>query len=472
MMIHVDASSTDTLTEQIVRGIQRLVDNRGIRPDTRLPSIRHFAVDHNVSKFTVVQAYDRLIASGYIESRQGAGFFVCRSIPSVKPTESGVRLDRAKDVLWLIRQQNMESSFRHLPGVGWVPPKWLETSGLDRAMREVSRRGTRSYFSGYGDPLGFSGLREDVCRRLAEFGVEASIDQILLTAGISGAIDLVGRYLVRPDDVVLVDDPGYYHVFGHMRALGAIVQGVPWTDTGPDLEALENLVRSLHPRMFITTSIVHNPTGRSISRGTAFRLLQIAEQYDFHIIEDDVDGPCHPNPPPRLASLDQLNRVIYVNGFSKALSPRLRVGLVAGSRGLIQDLADLKMLTQAASSEIVERVVHQVILGGHYRKHRAKLMNNLQRARDTAVRRLESIGMGSAGDDTHGLFAWMSAPGIPDTTTLTEGAARRGMLLAPGAIFSPTMTPSEKMRLNVAFCQGDETIRMLETVLNDHARGG
>ena len=465
MMVNIDTSRSDTLTDQVVNGIRCLVDNHGLRHETRLPSIRQFAADHNVSKFTVVQAYDRLVASGYIESRPGSGFFVCMPSRASEPSGRETRLDKANDVLWLIHQQTREHRFKYLPGVGWLPPKWLKDCGLDRAMRALSRAGGHAFISGYGDPRGFAPLREYTCRRLAEFGMEVPVDQILLTNGISGAIDLVGRHLVRPGDAVLVDDPGYFHIFGHMRTLDASVHGVPWTSTGPDLETLENLARTHQPRLFITTPIVHNPTGQSISQHTAFRLLQLAERYDFYIIEDDVDGPCNPNPPPRLAGLDQLNRVIYVNGFSKTLSPRLRVGLVAGHRDLIRDLIELKLVTQAASSELAERLVHEVILSGQYRKHRNKLFSNLQQARCRALRRLEAMGLGLGGDCTHGLFAWMDVPGVDDTVPLAEAAARRGMLLAPGAMFSPGMTPSRKMRFNVAFCQRDAMFRLFDTLL-------
>ena len=436
MLIHVDPSRGDSLTDQIVHGIQRLVDTRGLRAYSRLPSIRQFAADHNVSKFTVEKAYDLLVASGHIESRQGSGFFVSKPVQSVPPVDKGPRLDRADNVLWLIRKQAQAFRFKHLPGVGWLPPAWLEENGLGRAMRELSRRETRSFISGHGDAQGFAPLREDVSRQLAEFAVEAPPDQILLTNGTGDAIDLVGRYLIRPDDVVLVDDPGYLHAFGHFRALGAAVQGVPWNSDGPDLEVLESLVRAHRPRLFFTTSIAHNPTGRSTAQGSAFRLLKLAERHDFHIVEDDVDGPWHPEPPPRLASLDQLNRVIYVNGFSKALSPRLRVGFLAGHRDLVRDLLDLKLLTQAATSELAERLVHEVVVSGHYRKHRARLMGKLQRARDRALRRLEGIGLGPAEDGTHGLFAWMDVPGVADTTHLAEIAAGRDTLLAPGTLFT------------------------------------
>ena len=469
MLVHVNASHRDTLTEQVVSGIRRLVDNRELRPETRLPSIRQFAAEHEVSKFTVVQAYDRLVASGHIESRHGAGFFVCKPAQAVEPGERGVWLDKATDVLWLLRRQARELHFKYLPGVGWLPPLWLEDSGLDRAMRRVAFRGARSFLAGYGNPRGYTPLREDVRRRLTELGIDVHTDQILLTAGIVGAIDLVGRYLVRPDDVVLVDDPGYFQTFGHIRALGATIHGVPWTAAGPDLAELERMARTYRPRFFITTPIVQNPTGYSISQGIAFRLLQLAERYDFYIIEDDVDGTCHPNPPPRLASLDQLNRVIYVNGFSKALSPRLRVGFLAAHRDLVQDLVDLKMLTQTVTSEFSERLVHEVLIQGHYRKHRAKLLASLRKTRDEALRGLESIGLRLAGDDGHGLFAWMDVPGVADTVPLAEAAAKRDMLLAPGAIFSPDTTLSAKMRFNVAFCQSDGMFGRLDALLSEVA---
>ena len=471
MLIHIDPSHGDSLSDQIVQGIQRLVDTRGLRPHSRLPSIRQFAADHNVSKFTVEKAYDLLVASGHVESRQGSGFFVSKPAQFVPPVDGGLRLDRADNVLWLIRKQTHEFRFKHLPGVGWLPPAWLESNGLDRALRDLSRRETRSFICGYGDAQGYAPLREDVSRRIAEFAVEAPPDQILLTNGISDAVDLVGRYLIRPNDVVLVDDPGYFHAFGHFRALGAAVQGVPWNSAGPDLEVLESLVRAHRPRLFFTTSIVHNPTGRSISQGTAFRLVRLAERYDFYIVEDDIDGPCHPHPPPRLASLDQLNRVIYVNGFSKALSPRLRVGFLAGHRDLVRDLVDLKLLTRAATSELTERLVHEVIVSGRYRKHRASLMRKLQRARDRALRRLEGIGFGPAEDGTHGLFAWVDVPGLADSTHLAETATRHDTLLAPGAMFTADLGPTPKMRFNVGFCQSDELFRTLETLLSGGHRG-
>ena len=238
-----------------------------------------------------------------------------------------------------------------------------------------------------------------------------------------------------------------------MRALGANVYGVPWTDEGPDLERLEALAKAHHPRLYITTPIVQNPTGTSIAQGTMFKLLKLAERYDFHIVEEALYALCHPEAPPRLAGLDQLDRVLFTTSFSMILSPRLRVGFLAGHRDLLRDLADLKLLTQSATSEYAERLVCEVIDQGNYRKFRTRLFARIQKARIAAVRGLEALGLGPANDGTHGLFAWLDTPGVVDTTPLAEAAVERSLLLAPGTLFRPNMEPSPKMRFNVAFCQ-------------------
>ena len=465
-MIRIDPSQRGTLADQIVAELRRLVDEGELRPESRLPSIRRFATAHGVSKFTVVQAYDRLVASGHVRSRPGAGFFASRPARPVDPNGGGGRPGEENLDPWMVQDHTCGLHMKHWPGSGRLPSRWLEDGGLDRAMRRVLRRGANAILGTGGTPRGFNPLRGSVTRELAGLGIDAAPDQILLTNGITNGIDLVGRILIRPGDLVLVDDPGYPRTFEHLRALGASMKGVPWTGTGPDPEQLESIARTFGPRLLVTTPIVQNPTGRSFSEGTAFRVLQVAERYDFHVIENDVFGTLHPAPPPRLASLDQLNRVIYVNGLSRALSPSLQVGYLAGHPDLVRDLAELQLLTQAASAELTERLVHEVLAQGQYRKHLARLRSSIQFARDRALRRLEALGLGPAEDNAHGLFAWMEVPGVTDTQPLAEAALERGMLLAPGAMFSPDPTESTKLRFNVAYCQDPETLRRLGSLLD------
>ena len=157
-LTRIDPSRWGTLIEQIVSEIQRLVDERELRPETRLPSIRQFAAAQGISKFTVIQAYDRLAASGYIQSRPGAGFFVGRPVQWAEPSERDGGPDTANDISWYLRRQTNFRHLKHLPGFDWLPPKWLESCGLGRAMRRISRRGTRCFMDGYGDPRGYTPL--------------------------------------------------------------------------------------------------------------------------------------------------------------------------------------------------------------------------------------------------------------------------------------------------------------------------
>ena len=466
MLIDIDASRRGTLAEQIVQAIQRMVEQLELLPETRLPSIRRFAATHGISTCTVVQAYDRLAATGHIQSRPGSGFYVNALAQSAEPRDAGGCPGTATKVMELMHGRTNDFELEHLSGVGWLPPEWLEDCGIDRAIRRISRRASRSLLNGYSGPRGFEPLREALRRQLAALGIDAPTEQILLTLGATGGIVLIGRALVQPGDVVLVDDPGYCQTVGHMRALGATIRGVSWTHTGPDLEQLESLASDLSPKLFITTPIVHHPTGDSIALRTSFRLLQLAEHYDFHIVEDDVLGGLHPESPPRLAGLDGLNRVIYVNSFSKVLPPWLRVGYVAGRPNLVRDLVELKVLTQAMTSEFAEHIVYEVLVQGQYRKHLARLRAKLLQTRDWTVRGLESIGLVPCGDDVHGPFVWARVPGVTDTMQVAEAAVEHGMLLAPGTMFSPDRKPSSEMRFNVGFCQCPGMFRLLETLLN------
>ena len=451
MLVTIRPNDSLPLTDQIVRGIQRLVEQRHLRHGSRLPSIRQFALDHGISRFTVVQAYDRLVATGHVISRQGAGFFVDKpATDKVRRSQASVQLDKADDVLWLIRQQSKENRLAHLPGCGWLPPSWLDCAGLEKALRAVARMGGEHLMGGYGSALGCPLLRESIARHMGDIGVEADSEQVLMTHGIVGAIDLVCRYLVKPGDVILVDDPGYYQTFGHMQALGATVIGVPWTATGPDVQAFEALCAEHKPRLYITTSVVHNPTGCTISHATAHRVLRSAEAHDFLIIEDDVYGVFKTGSPPRLATLDQLERVIYVNGFSKTLSPRLRVGFLVASHKILADLLDLKLLTHLVTSELAERVIYQVMRQGQFRKYLSQLQIRLAGTRSRVARELENIGFVSFADTANGMFLWMRHPDVDNTSALAGEAANHDLLLAPGTMFSPSRTPSPWLRFNIA----------------------
>ncbi|WP_210394847.1 PLP-dependent aminotransferase family protein [Motiliproteus sediminis] len=465
-LVEINHRDSLPLIEQIVQGVKQQVDNRALRIGSRVPSIRSFASDHGVSRFTVVQAYDRLVAAGYLASRQGSGFYVSKPTPeAVIDADPACDLDRAVDVLWLLRRAMQDDSHRYQPGCGWLPASWKDAGSLQRGLRQLSR-GSTGQLVGYGRAAGYAPLRQDLQRRLGEAGIQADTRQIVTTHGISHALDLICRYLVRRDDVVLVDDPSYFNLFGMLRLLGARVIGVPRLADGPDTEALATLMAADRPRLMITSSILHNPTGSSISPATAYRMLQLADQHDMLIIDDDIYGDFHPNPPARLAALDQLKRVIYVSSFSKTISASLRVGYIACDPDLAQELLDLKLLTHLTSCEVSERLVHQVLVEGAYRKHMSRVQVRLDRAREQALSELERSGFRPFLEPEQGMFVWAEMPaGDMNAAELAHAALQYDMVLAPGNIFRPQPAASRWLRFNVAYCDAPEQFALIRRLL-------
>lgn len=461
LMVSLDSTHPTPLVEQIVGAVRSQIDDRILRPGMRLPPIRKFAETQRVSRFTVVEAYDRLVALGYLRSRRGSGFFVA-------PRHEGgdgrpqAETDRAVDVAWLMRQVLDDRPGLIKASAGWLPDDWLDQDGLRRHLRTLSRRAD-ARLTGYGTPQGYLPLRQQLQVRLAEFGIGAAPGQIVLTEGATSALDIVARHLIKPGDTVLVDDPGYYNFFGNLRLQGAKLVGVPRLADGPDIVALEALLEHHQPRVFFTHSVLHNPTGSDLSPAVAFRILQLAEKHDFLIIEDDTYADFHPHNSARLATLDQLERVIFVGSFSKTLSGSLRVGFLAARPDLVAEMTDVKLLTTLCSSEFSEQLVYQMLTDGHYRKYLERMQSRLAQATETTLRLLERCGLETFVEPRGGVFVWARVPGLDDSAALASRAALQNIMLAPGKAFRPQMQASPWLRFNVAF----SAEKVLERFLGD-----
>lgn len=460
LQIALAPDSGTPLVDQIVAAIRTRIDDRILHPGARLPPIRRFAEAHDVSRFTVVEAYDRLVATGHLNSKRGSGFYVTSRALPARAAESGEAIERAIDAAWLMREMAADDPARILVGSGSLPASWLDEAGVLRALRALSRRADVRPVS-YGSPQGYAPLRAQLQVRLAEIGIGATPGQIVLTYGVHQALDIICRYFLKPGDCVLVDDPGYWNLFGNLRLYGVALLGVPRTPDGPDTQALEALLAHHQPRLFFTHSVLHNPTACNLSPATAFRVLQLAEKHDFMIVEDDIYGDLAPDAATRLASLDQLSRVIYTSSFSKTISGNLRVGFIACRPDLAHRFTDVKIVTMMSSAELSEQLVHQLLTDGHYRKLVERLKGRLAEAAGQALRMLERVGLQPDPEPRGGPFVWARVPGLADTSELARRAARDNILLAPGSVFRPQSQPSGYLRFNVGFCADPRLERFL-----------
>lgn len=465
MQLSIDPDQPTPLVEQIVQAVRHQVDDRILRPGMRLPPIRKLAEAQQVSRFTVVEAYDRLVALGYLQSRRGSGFYIAPQRMPASRKPAPVLADQAVDVAWLMRQALDDSPDMLKASAGWLPPEWLDQDGLRRHLRALGRRADARVTS-YGTPQGYLPLRQQLQIRLAEFGIGAPPEQILLTHGATQALDIVARHLVKPGDTVFVDDPGYFNFFGNLRLIGAKLVGVPRGIEGPDIEALEALLQSHKPKVFFTHSVLHNPTGANLAPSAAFRLLQLASKHDFLVIEDDTYADMQPNNATRLANLDQLDRVIYVGSFSKTLSGSLRAGFIAARPDLLNQFTDVKTLTAVTTSELTEQLIYQMLTEGHYRKYVDRLYGRLEAATSRTLRLLERLGMEVFHEPKSGVFIWARAPQVEDSAPLASKAAGSRIMLAPGKVFRPQMQASPWLRFNAAFSDDPRLERFLGDTLS------
>ncbi len=332
-------------------------------------------------------------------------------------------------------------------------------------MRRVARGGS-VVLTDYGTARGHADLRRYVARNLHEQGIQAAPDNVLLTGSGSQALDLICRLLLRPGDTVLVDDPCYFNFQALLRAHQITIASVPYTPAGPDLEAFEEVLKHHQPRLYLTNSALHNPTGATLTAAVAHRVLSLAEAHDLLIVEDAIFSEFEPTPSPRLAALDGQGRVLTVESFSKTLSASLRCGYVSARPDWIAALTDLQVATNfGGPSPMVTDLLHAALSDGSYRKHMEALRGRLDRARAQATTDLGALGSRPWVKQRGGFYLWCALPGGIDAAALARAALAEGIVFAPGNVFSPSQGKASFMRFNVSQMGGGAPLDVLRKLM-------
>lgn len=439
-----------TRTGEVMEAIRRRMASRTLSAGEKLPSIRSFAATMGVSPSTVVEAYDRLAAEGAIRSRPGSGFYVSGTMPPLALAEVEPRLDRTIDPFWVSRQSLDAAAETLKPGCGWLPADWMPNAAIRRAIRRLATADD-AVLADYGGTRGSLALRRLLARQFADEGISAGADQILLTGSGTQAIDLICRFLLRPGDVVLVDDPCYFNFQALLRAHQARIVGVPYTRQGPDVALFTEALTAHRPRLYITNSALHNPTSATMSPQTAHKLLSAAAAHDLTIVEDDIFAGFEPEPSPRLAVLDGLAQVVRIGSFSKTLSASIRCGYIAARPDWVEALVDLQVATSfGGPSPVAAELVLATLSDGSYRKHLDALRRRLARSRRVVAAKLNALGLRPWLMPRGGFYLWCSLPDGRNAADVARAALRETVVLAPGDVFSVSCSASAFLRFNVA----------------------
>ena len=333
---------------------------------------------------------------------------------------------------------------------GVLPPHWLDEGLLTKALRRALAQDAQSSGTIYGTAKGDPLLRDMLAQHIAQFGVAAQPEHIITTAGATHALDVVARTLLQPGDAVLVDAPGWSVEFARLTRMGVRLLPVPRNSQGLDVAALEQLAAQHRPKLYSTVSVLHNPTGHSVGLAQAHRVLQLAQQHDFYIVEDDTYASFAPPHSPRYTALDGLQRTFYITGFAKIIAPGWRVGCVAAPQRWVEALLDTKLIAGLNTPTPTERALAICLQQGWLRRHAEAVSTRLDAARNR-VAQLATQHHIAFADPPHGLFGWLDA-GV-DTETLGQRLLDHGWLIAPGHLFYPYRSTSTCMRINFAAAQ-------------------
>ncbi|SDP11671.1 DNA-binding transcriptional regulator, MocR family, contains an aminotransferase domain [Paracidovorax cattleyae] len=416
----------------------------------RLPSVRAMAASMDISNETVLRAYDKLAAAGYLEARRGSGFYVSTEALQVgKPAPpqrwNGPPAQNAWDHLLHSRGADGDSA------LGTLPAEWIGTEVLSGALRSLAAR-PHVHLSEYADRRGWLPLREALVAKLSMAGIGATPDQIVSTAGATDAVDLVDWSFLYQGQYAVVEEPAPYIHTQRLLASGVWILRVRRLDDGPDLEQLAQLCEKYQPKAFFCSSMLQNPTSTSLSPRKAHQLLKLAEQYGMWIVDDDTYGDLLPRSKlesvTRLAALDHFERVIHIGSFSKTVAPALRCGFLVASHRCLERLLLMRSVGSIHSSLLTDQIVCHALTEGDYEQHCGRLQKKLAASGKALLAKIRARGW-QAIETGAGMYLWMSPGEGVDGPAVWQALAAQGVMVASETVFMSDGTGSH-MRLNIA----------------------
>ncbi|NHB57477.1 aminotransferase-like domain-containing protein [Acinetobacter shaoyimingii] len=452
-----------TKIENLVQMIQTQIANHTLIPGERLPSVRQMAEQMSYSVSTVIEAYARLVAMNIIEARKGAGYFVCSPLKTANTIQPRMHYDREVDPLWISRQSLIAETHVIKAGCGWLPNDWMPEHCIRKALKTVATNSVNTLID-YPPPYGHLALREYIAKKNEKYDLNIDTSQILITDSATQSIDLIFRLLLKAGDVILIDDPCYFNFLALINVHHLQAIAIPFTETGPDLKHFENALQH-RPKLYLTNSGIHNPTGASLALQTAYQVAKLCEQANVVIIEDDIFSEFEFSPAPRYSALMGLNQVIQIGSFSKTLSASIRCGYIITDHKKIDQLVDLKIATNFSSGHLNAEIIYHAMNDSSYRKHIQHLRQRLINAMNDTLRRLKDLGIEAKVIPKAGLFIWCQLPDEIDAAELSKICLQNDVILAPGSAFSQDDAAKKCLRFNVAQSSQEKVYQVLKTAI-------
>jgi GntR family transcriptional regulator / MocR family aminotransferase len=456
---------------QITQAVVEEIRSGRLQPGDALPGSRVLAAELSINRKTVVLAYEELQAQGWIEQQPRRGAFISARLlmAQLQVNEPTTPADLplkavSPELAGYLAATHQEKADGLAFSDGIPDTRLIPYDVLARAHRHAMVALVRHNQLGYGDPAGTTELRTSIADMLRmERGLNVSAEQVCVVRGSQMGIYLAARLLGEPGSCAVFELLSYPPAREAFRSCGATVLSVEQDEYGLLPEALEQLCREHPVRVVYVTPHHQFPTTVMLPADRRLRLLALAEQYGFAIIEDDYDHEFHylHSPVPPLASLDNKGRVLHIGSLSKVLAPGLRLGYIVASKRVIDRCAAEIMLIDRQGNPLTELAVSELMSSGELQRHirRALKIYHVRRNFVATCLTEHLSGMADFQLPAGGIALWLRfAPAI-DMQQLVLDCARQGLHITNGQVFSQDATPTAAIRLGF----GHLTEKELET---------
>ena len=451
LLVTLDTDADVPLTQQLYEGVRKLILNGHALAGIRLPSTRVLSAELRVSRNTVVNAFERLAAEGYIEAKAGGGTRVSRTLPDTmahaavaarrqpagpvtrRPSHRGAAIAGIRTRRWSDRLGEVRPFRLGVGALSEFPVKtWARLS-----RRRLAHIGAANI--DYDEIAGYTPLRQAIAAYLRSArGVVCDPSQVIIVNGSQQALDLASRVLLDPDDAVWFENPGYDGARGAFLAAGARLVHVPVDDHGLDVVA--GIERAPAARLAYVTPSHQFPLGVTMTLARRRELLQWAARSGAWIFEDDYDSEFRytHRPLPAMQGLDTNDCVIYSGSFSKVLFPALRLGYLVVPSTILDTFLRVRFLTDVHPSTMTQAVLADFIAEGHFERHLRRMRLLYAERQDALVRsaRHHLAGLLTVEPSEGGMHLVGHLPAGVDDREASRAARANGIVVAPLSFFS------------------------------------
>jgi len=484
-MISIEENSSMPVYVQIANEVIRQILKGRIQPGLKMPGSRNLAEQLGVHRNTIIASYDELEAQGWISVIPAKGSFVNKSLPIAKAQ----RIKPSKKIISPLKKAgyNIPAINKSIPSYGLLRTKEYELhfddgcpdvriapiNLLGKHYKSILNSKSKHKFDYTWNIQGSIPLRKQLVKYLSETrGININIENILITRGSLMAFYLIVKNLIHAGDNVIIGDTNYLPIQKLIKDKEANLIRVRVDDQGLDVDAVEAICKKKKIRALYVVPHHHHPTTVTLSCDRRMKLLMLAEEFGFAIIEDDYDFDFHYKSSPLLPlmSSDENGMVIYAGSFSKCLAPALRLGYVVAPENVIQSLTYSRRYIDRQGDTLMELALARMIEEGELRRHLRKALMVYRKRRDVFCELMQT----NLSDKVQfkipegGLAVWTKFEESIDLNKMVENASKKGLYMVKPSSYNPIGKDLHASRIGFASMNEIElerSVKILKSII-------